>query len=231
MKYKIICLQESDISVKYAKECIEQAKKFNITLEIFNGIHGNDSENHIIDLNIKRKWNFKAGRKGVDGCFLSHFYLWKNCVEDNVPYLILEHDGYFIKPLPDNILDNFIDVIKLDNYNPFKDTYNDSIKKDMNNPITYIQYHNSITKNKGLNETGNYFKGAYSYIIKPHAAKKVIDFVYEKGFLPADVLLGDAILDLKVVTPTIVRLHPDYFKRVKELSLTRNLHKLFKKGK
>lgn len=231
MKYKIICLKESDISVKYTNECIEQAKKFNIRLEIFDGIHGNDSEKHINDLNIKRKWNFKAGRKGVDGCFLSHFYLWKKCVEDNEPYLILEHDGYFIKPLPEDILNHFSDVLKLDNYNPFKETYNTDINKDTNKKVSYIKYENSLVKNVSLNETGTYFKGAYSYIIKPHAAKKIIEFVYDKGFLPADVLLGDAILDLKVTIPTIARLHPDYFNRVKELSLTRNLHKFFKKGK
>ena len=65
-------------------------------------------------------------------------------------------------------------------------------------------------------------RGAYGYIIKPHAAKKIIDWIEQNGFVPADQQLGDAIVDIQVTVPTIVRLHPAYHNRIGELSLTGN---------
>ena len=65
-------------------------------------------------------------------------------------------------------------------------------------------------------------RGAYGYIIKPHAAKKVIDWIVVNGFVPADQQIGDALVDIQVVAPSIVRLHPDYYNRIGELSLTGN---------
>jgi hypothetical protein len=34
--------------------------------------------------------------------------------------------------------------------------------------------------------------------------------------------LEDAVVDIQVTVPTIVRLHPDYHNRIKEISLTGN---------
>ena len=78
---------------------------------------------HLKRLKITPKYKFKKGRAGVFGCFLSHYYLWKQCVEDNVPYLILEHDGYFLRPLPKDILEKFEDVLKLDGLDPYSKQY------------------------------------------------------------------------------------------------------------
>jgi len=231
MKYKIICLKECDISIKNTDDCIEQAKKFNVDVEIFDAIDGRESKKHFDALNIKKKWNFKdGGTLGIDGCFLSHFYLWKECFETNIPYMILEHDGYFIKKLPDNILEKFEDVLKLDHLDSFSHYYNQQIESHKNINENIIKYYNDFSKQNELNETGSYLRGAYSYIIKPLAAKKLIDRVYEKGYLPADCQIGDTIVDIKVCIPTIVRLHPIYSKNknILELSTTRNLMKHIK---
>ena len=37
------------------------------------------------------------------GCSMSHFMLWKKCVELDEPILILEHDSVFLRPFPDDI--------------------------------------------------------------------------------------------------------------------------------
>jgi hypothetical protein len=65
-------------------------------------------------------------------------------------------------------------------------------------------------------------RGAYGYIIKPHAAKKLVDWIQINGFVPADQQLGDAIVKIDVITPSIVRLHPNYVGKIAELSLTGN---------
>jgi glycosyl transferase family 25 len=222
MKFKIIRLKDNPISEKYAAECVEQAKTFGIEIEYFDAINGLEYLSHLDKLKINPRYKFKKGRAGVFGCFLSHYYLWKKCVEDDTPFIILEHDGYFIKSLEDNILEQFQDVLKLDDLDPFSSSYEDLLNEQSNLPLSIKKYHNSTAKFLEKNQTGNYMRGAYGYIIKPHAAKKIVDWIAVNGFVPADNQIGDAIVDIQVVSPTVVRLHPAYFKRIGELSLTGN---------
>lgn len=226
MKAFIIRLLGNSISEKYAKECVEQAKKFDVDVAYFDAIHGDHYQKHLAILNLKPKYKFKKKRPGVYGCFLSHYYLWKRCVDEDVPFLILEHDGYFIKKLPNGILDNFSDVLKLDRLDPFSDSYNQLIDEESYNPITYLKYFHNTGKLLEKHETGNYMKGAYSYIIKPIAASKVITWIAKNGFVPADQQIGDAIVDIQAISPTIARLHPDYYKQIDALSLTKNTNLL-----
>jgi glycosyl transferase family 25 len=105
MKAFIITLKSNQHSYNIARECINQAKKFGIEVDFFDAINGKDFEEHYEKTGIPRpKKKFKKGRLGVLGCFFSHYYLWKKCIEENVPFIILEHDGFFIKKLPENVL-------------------------------------------------------------------------------------------------------------------------------
>lgn len=222
MKSFIIRLKNNPISEKYAAECVEQAKKFNIHVDFFDAVNGLDYPAHLEKLKIHPRYKFKKGKAGVFGCFLSHYYLWQQCVNENVPYLILEHDGFIIKSLPEDILSNFKDVLKLDNLDPYSKSYNSLIKEQENQNVIIQKYINPSAKFLEKNQTGNYIKGAYSYIIKPHAAKKLLDWISVNGFVPADQQIGDAVVDIRVTIPTIARLHPDYFKQIGVLSLTGN---------
>ena len=222
MKSFIIRLKNNSISEKYAAECVSQAKTFGTDIEYFDAINGLDYPSHLAKLNIHPKYKFKKGRAGVYGCFLSHYYLWKKCIADGVPYLILEHDGYFIKPLPVDILNQFTDVLKLDGENPFSKDYDQIINLKNAQPISIQKYNNPDAKFLHKNQTGNYMRGAYGYIIKPHAAKTIVDWISINGFVPADNQLGDALVDIQVTVPSVVRLHPAYNNRIRELSLTSN---------
>jgi glycosyl transferase family 25 len=222
MKYKIIRLKDNPISEKYAAECVEQAAKFGIEVQYFDAINGLEYQSHLAKLNIHPKYKFKKGRAGVYGCFLSHYYLWRQCVTDNVSYCILEHDGYFVKPLSADILDHFSDVLKLDGLDPYSKHYQDELENEKDLNLTYKKYHNPSAKFLHKNETGNYMKGAYGYIIKPHAAKKIVDWIAVNGFVPADQQIGDLLVNIAVTIPSVVRLHPAYFNQIKELSLTGN---------
>jgi glycosyl transferase family 25 len=226
MKSFIIRLKDNSISETHAKECIDQAAKFGISVNYFDAINGLEYPKHLDILKISPRYKFKKGRAGVFGCFLSHYYLWQQCVKDNVPYIILEHDGYFIKPLPANVLDQFTDVLKLDNNDPYSKGYNRVIEQETNNPVTVEKYQNPAPKFLEKNQTGNYMKGAYGYIIKPHAAERILKWISENGFVPSDQQIGDAIVDIKVIHPTVVRLHPNYFRKTGDLSLTANLNLL-----
>ena len=47
---------------------------------------------------------------GEVGCFLSHYNLWKKCIELNVPLCILEDDAV----VPDNLYDDLDDLLETD---------------------------------------------------------------------------------------------------------------------
>jgi len=228
MRTKIIVLQNHQLSQTVAQDCIEQAAKFGISVEVFDAINGFDADGHLDLLGLRPLGKFKKGRVGIIGCFLSHYYLWLDCVKHNIPYLVLEHDGYFIKPLPDNILDLFDDVIKLDSGNPYSDSYEHWLDTHSTDASSIWTIQNG-EHGGGNHETAagwNTF-GAYAYIIKPHAAARLIDWVKANGFLPTDWLLGTNIMSVSHCRPTIARLHPLYTKddNIKKLSTTINLEK------
>jgi GR25 family glycosyltransferase involved in LPS biosynthesis len=214
MKKKIITLKNNELSERIAKESIEQAALMNISVDYFEAINGFHAEQHLVDLGIRPK---KKMRTGALGCALSHIYLWKQCVEDNEPYLILEHDGYFIEPLPNNVLDLFEDVLKLDNSNPYSEFYEQDIENKSKNQLQILDIEEHA---KLLGEVGYYSRGAYAYIIKPHAAKKILEWIFANGIIKADHQLGKDICKISTVNKSIVRLHPYYLGRVKMLSTT-----------
>ena len=219
MKSFIIRLRNNEHSCKMAKECVEQAEKFNLKVEYFDGVLGDDADSiFAADGIIKYPKNLKKDRPGIKGCAASHYLLWKKCIVDNEPYLILEHDGYMIRPLPTV---DFKDILKLDPHNPFLETYDDNIKIDQE--LKILDYKNQAYKPK-LAPYGEYFLGAWAYIIKPAAAKILVDIMKEKGWVPADKQLGSELLHLETTSSTVFRLHPLYnFKNIKSLSLTQNL--------
>jgi GR25 family glycosyltransferase involved in LPS biosynthesis len=212
-----------------AKECKDQAEMFGINAEYFEAINGKDAERHYNLTGVPRPAKaLKKGRIGVLGCFFSHYYLWQTCIQQDIPYLILEHDGYMIREIPNNICNQFTDVLKLDRCDPFSSTYNDVIEEEKSKPFSIEKYVNPSPKAIHKIGTGNYFKGAYSYIIKPSGARKLINFIHknenEKGHRPADQQIGDAVLDTWTTVPTVARLHPFYSvgTNLKTASLTGN---------
>jgi len=225
VKCYIIRLEENDHSCKMAEECKEQAAKFGIEAEYFKAINGNDVDLHYEKTGVFQKRKTKKGRLGVLGCFFSHYYLWLKCVELSEPIIILEHDGFILRSIPDSILDNFDDVLKLDRLDPYSKSYSTSLKQEENLDIKIEKYVHLNPKNPHKIGTGNYFKGAYAYIIKPHAAQKIIDHISVNGHVPADQQIGDWVVDTRTTVPSLARLHPWYSigNNISTGSLTKNL--------
>jgi len=230
MKTYIIRLAANEHSCQMAKECKDQAEKFGIEAEYFDAINGFDVEKHYQATKVpKPKKAIKKGKPGVLGCFFSHYYLWKKCSDLNEPVLILEHDGYIIRPIPPTLLNEFEDVLKLDRCDPYSTTYNQMLEKEKDLPLRVEKYTNPSPKAIHKIGTGNYFKGAYSYILKPLGARKLLSFIHMnengKGHRPADQQIGDWVLDTKTTIPTVARLHPWYSQgnNLKTGSLTSNL--------
>ena len=107
----IIRLKGHELSERLSRECINQAKIFNADVKTFDAIWGKDYEYHLQHLNLKlMEKRKKTMSLGHFGNFFSHYYLWLHCLEIQQPLLILEHDGYMIRQLPENICDHFTDI-------------------------------------------------------------------------------------------------------------------------
>jgi GR25 family glycosyltransferase involved in LPS biosynthesis len=221
MKSFIIRLKNNELSNITAIECVVQAKKFNLDINFFDALTPDDANKLISDdrlFQYPKKLKHESG--GVKGCFASHYSLWKMCSKQSESFLILEHDAYMIRALPANIENVVLDVCKLDSCNPFNEDYDNNVIK--NNGDNIIDYDLSWGY-KGKNAPyGGYFMGAWSYILKPHAAKIMIDTVHKNGWVPADKQFGENILKLQCTSSTIFRIHSKYnSNNIKELSLTR----------
>jgi GR25 family glycosyltransferase involved in LPS biosynthesis len=211
MRAYIIILQESDHSRSIGSDSIKEANKFGIYPEVFNAVNGYQSAKVFEKHGITRFLTSDIiEQPGHQGCFLSHFELWMKCVELDEPIIILEHDGVFIRELPDNILEKFDGVLKLDPLLPYNgfSTYNYKVKKSLtlNNPI---EVWDQPAKGKWYG-VGEFVWGAYGYIIKPKAAASLIDFAQRIGACPTDVHIGRNLVDIKTTIDPVVRLHEFY---------------------
>jgi GR25 family glycosyltransferase involved in LPS biosynthesis len=118
-------------------------------------------------------------------CAMSHYRLWYESVEKNVPILILEHDAEFIEKFdPQPILDSKYDIVGI------------------NNPLMATrrakQFFNIVEENKEelqpvptIDEWNipQGLAGNSAYIIKPNGAKSVIQAVKDYGMWPNDAIM------------------------------------------
>jgi GR25 family glycosyltransferase involved in LPS biosynthesis len=211
IKAFIIVLEQSEHSKKIGADSIKEANKFGIYPEIHNGVNGFESAAVFEKYGITRFLTKDIiDQPGHQGCFLSHFELWMKCVELNEPIIILEHDGVFIRELPDDILDQFEGVLKLDPLLPYSgfENYNYKVEKSLliNSPVRVFHQPARST----WHGVGEFIWGGYGYIIKPEAAKSLIDFAVKVGACPTDVHIGRNLVDIKTTTVPVVKLHKFY---------------------
>lgn len=113
VKSFIIRLSDFPNSVEWSQQAYNSAKIHNWNVEFFEGIDGRKEtlKDYNIKINTKHKKSIKAfERPGTVGCFLSHYQLWKKCIDLNESICILEHDIIVHKALE---VEPFNEVLKL----------------------------------------------------------------------------------------------------------------------
>ena len=203
MKCKIITI-ESHYESEYASQiCIQSSEAVgnNFEVELFNAIIPENVNKLLLTENIKWTYpevhtrDFRSGltlhpyvtsnKNARIACGLSHYFLWKECLENNQPYLILEHDAEFILKLDyQYILDSRFDIVGLNDprgatrmSHVFYDTVINSKTDILPVPIV-----DNTEVPQGL-------AGNSAYIIKPSGARKMLDAVIYYGLWPNDALM------------------------------------------
>jgi hypothetical protein len=114
LKNYIIYLPQFETSTQWANHALATGLDHDWDVELFAGVDGRTVDGDLWDTTgiainqSNAKCRDMMQRPGVRGCFLSHYTLWKRCVELNEPIGIFEHDIEFCKPVPDVEFDHLL---------------------------------------------------------------------------------------------------------------------------
>jgi len=204
MKAYIITLTEKKESTDATEIAIQSSTAVgnNFGIEIFDAVTPERADQEMELYGLKWNWPWKWPERDIQSglmktpyltaypkkriaCFLSHYRLWKHCVERDEDLLILEHDAYFKSKVPLQIIEESkYSVIGLND--PRKATR----KSEM--------YHEEVQKHTGpitpcpkidMEDIAQGLAGNSAYYIKPKGAMKLISLVAEFGAWPNDAIM------------------------------------------
>jgi glycosyl transferase family 25 len=186
----VIALKNHPVSEKQLKDCLNSAEKYYWNVEIFWGVYGNTLTSKDWS-NIGVKSNI--GKTGAQGCWFSHYHLWKKCIELNEPIVVLEHDAIIQRSWePLKISDSLIKLHKHYRKDPLNLKWNHSI-------------------------TGQWSPSTHAYCITPNHAHQLIETAKKIGAYSADLFMGNNIIKVELLG------EPELVARQNTYSTTGNL--------
>lgn len=192
----------SERSFKRLAQSWESSKQ-PFPLERFDAITPEDNLDDLMSSH-KLKWNYPWHESELDwksglvknpyptvnppariACALSHYTLWLQCLIQDEPILVLEHDSVFIKTLDyQYILDSKYDIIGLNDPRSATRKARDYFIEVKRNPdaIQRPPVIDDMSVPQGI-------AGNSAYIMKPSGARKMLDLVAEYGLWPNDAIM------------------------------------------
>lgn len=203
MQALVITLRGHPYSEQCADRCIESAKKYGIKVEKWYGIDKEHAEKIMFSQGLQWTWALgntkeyicpKTGLKQFPytakdlrtkiGCSMSHYMLWKECIDFDETFLILEHDAVFINELPDIKFEGICQI-----NDPRGCTRRGAQWSDqMISRGEGIFEKTWVTTPKERNIPDG-LAGNSAYLIKPWAAKQLVDMVNKVGVWPNDAIM------------------------------------------
>ena len=163
------------------KDCVRSLERHGWTYTVVAATQGNTvTDRTWTDIGVELRTTGKMlGRPGAQGCWISHYRLWRKCVDTDLPITILEHDALVQAPWPAD-LPNTQNLVKL---------YSTAECKQ--HPVY-----------------GLWSKGAHAYTITPQQAAQLIQHSLAHGAEAVDKHLGSHVLDWCFYTQDLVVLNP-----------------------
>jgi GR25 family glycosyltransferase involved in LPS biosynthesis len=197
MRSFIIHLPNVKSSLDSALETKKQLENIGITPEMFVGSYGPEIEKifkkegkfvHPVEgIVLERR---KVSGTGAKGVFHSHFRLWSLCVEINEPIMVFEDDVVVYRPLKEINFDEVL-IISINYDWDMSLQWKDYLEKD--NELTTAQPY-----------TERFIPGTSGYIIKPVAAKKLVE-TYKNSYIISDVAMNSEIIKMEIHPQVIGR--------------------------
>lgn len=134
-------------------------------------------------------------------CALSHYLLWRLCLENDSPTIVLEHDAKFIRQLEletiEMILNSEYQMVGLNEprgNTRLADKFH-AVVENADGPLVPCPVIDNMEIPQGL-------AGNSAYIIKPGAAEQLINAVDRYGLWPNDAIACQQLIDGLAVTKT-----------------------------
>lgn len=182
-------------SKKSAKACIDSSQNVNIIH--FRGVEPSSLPSVMLREGVMWTWKndnqihhntglrmvkyATANMKNRVGCFFSHYFLWKKCMDEGKPILILEHDARFLRPLPDIDWEGACMINDPSLCTPRGEWWANKIKEKGEG------VHNKTVVFDDSRPDG--LAGNSAYLLKPKAAEELVQKVSEIGAWPNDALM------------------------------------------
>lgn len=144
------------------------------------------SDEYIINITKKNKIGTdikKLSLPGVQGCFYSHYNLWKKCMELDEAIMIFEDDVKFFRPWTPVEWEDVL-ILSLGKSSFKAEPYRTYLENPSGNPqpMPFRQFS---------------MPGASGYAIKPHAAKRLVTH-YRNYYAPADNAINHNLVNLQI---------------------------------
>lgn len=204
MKAFVIRKPGDEVSEKLSSECVESALQFGITVEKFDGIYADHDLYLSQDKLFPNPSIVKKLRNSYKGCFLSHYMLWKKCIELNEPILIFEHDALMLRPITDEIISSFDTILVLDRLSRHEDYEN--LLNDSRNSQVFKHEKIIPFRDKIINKT--HIAGSHAHLVKPKGALEMIESVKKYGYVVTDAAVNQGYITYYSIEPSIARVHP-----------------------
>jgi hypothetical protein len=182
----VIAIKGHPISEKQLQDCLDSADKFDWNVEVFWGVDGRTITSKTWEEEglVPRLDKPTMSRPGVQGCFLSHYSLWKTCIELDKPIIILEHDAIIQRPW---------------------------VPMEINQDLVKLHRHYAGKKPKIDNDSGSWSKSGHAYCLSPTHADALINFVKKVGAFEADRLIGSNVISFTHLgSPSLVERQNSY---------------------
>ena len=193
MRALILYLEEVKRTIESASITCKTSIEHGIKPELFAGPIPSKANEYIKEHKLgfydpgPKLFRIKNAKGGVRGCMIGHLQMWEDVVKRNETTMILEYDSRVVSRTWDQ---DFEDVLHLDAHR-----FNDDADAG-----TTPRVENWTHSRKGETQ----LLGTYGYIIKPHAAKRLIQGAYEDGITASDMFVKDKYVKIQVVKPRAV---------------------------
>lgn len=197
MKAFVITIEDNEKSVEAAERCIASGAQHGLLIAKHKAFTPDDKpfellqNERVLTEGLIEKW---SRNENCAAAFLSHFSLWKKCLELNTHIAIFEHDAFITNQIAASLTEGY----------GFKQMV--SIGKP-----SYGRHNPPPFLGTGPLTSKRYFPGAHAYIVKPAGARTIIEHARTVGARPTDVYLN------KDSFPFLEEFHPwpaearDYF--------------------
>lgn len=193
MRALILYLKELPQTRESAQIAFDSCKQFRVEPQLFEGYVPSRANQYIQEKGLgfydpgPKLYRIKNKKGGVRGCMISHLEMWEEVVRRNETTIIMEHDAQMVST---NWNVEFDDILHCDAHR-FEDD------ADAETEIKVVPW---THQRKGEIQ----FKGTYGYVIKPHAAKRLIQAAYEDGITASDMFIKQRYCNLQLVKPRAI---------------------------